>query len=787
MQVSKTWLQTFFNQSLDQIDIENILTMAGLEVDEVRSFDNLSDLVVVAEVVSVEKHPDADRLNVCQVNAGQSEHLQIVCGAPNVRAGLMVPCALVGAKLADFEIKKAKLRGVDSHGMLCSAKEIGLSQEADGLLELNQDMMVGTTIKQALSLDDTVYTLSLTPNRADCLSILGVAREVASLSKIPMKTQIPPAVTSKGKCEQKIEINDQASCPRYCGRQIRGVNNNQKLPDFIIQSLERSGIGSISPIVDITNYVLMELGQPLHAFDQHKLQGQIQVRSANKKEKITLLNEQEVELSDKDLVIADEKGPIALAGIMGGLDSAIDQTTTDVFLESAFFNPEVIAGRARSFGLSTDSSHRFERGVDYANTAHALDRATELIIEYCGGVASDLIDVQSNLPTRDTITLNASKVSKVLGLSLDEKIIENAIKSLQMTYKQTKPGIFEVTPPSYRFDLKIEADLIEEVIRLYGYDNIESILPDQKAEMLELPDSQIDINETKNKMANLGYTEVVTYSFIDKDLEQQLHENKNLIELDNPIASQMNVMRSKLWASHLEVLNYNINRGQSQVRIFEIAPTYHKQNNTIFEQTMVSGLAYGSSMPEQWKSKNEKNNLFNIKGDIEIISSNLLGYEMPSKGVPGALHPGQTALIKLNGEAVGWLGHLHPLWQQKYDLTEPTFIFEFRLDALQKRGLNDIELPSKLIPVRRDIAVIVDQEVPVQDMIRAVNGAKIGRVIEFTPFDVYQGQGIDKNKKSIAFLILMQDTYKTLEDSDVTKIVDQVLEILQSKFSATLR
>ena len=787
MQVSKTWLQTFFNQSLDQIDIENILTMAGLEVDEVRSFDNLSDLVVVAEVVSVEKHPDADRLNVCQVNAGQSKHLQIVCGAPNVRSGLKVPCALVGAKLADFEIKKAKLRGVDSHGMLCSAKEIGLSQEADGLLELNQDTMVGTTIKQALSLDDTVYTLSLTPNRADCLSILGVAREVASLSKIPMKTQNPPAVTSKGKCEQKIEITDQASCPRYCGRQIRGVNNNQKLPDFIIQSLERSGIGSISPIVDITNYVLMELGQPLHAFDQHKLQGQIQVRSANKKEKITLLNEQEVELSDKDLVIADEKGPIALAGIMGGLDSAIDQTTTDVFLESAFFNPEVIAGRARSFGLSTDSSHRFERGVDYANTAHALDRATELIIEYCGGVASDLIDVQSNLPTRDTITLNASKVSKVLGLSLDEKIIENAIKSLQMTYKQTKPGIFEVTPPSYRFDLKIEADLIEEVIRLYGYDNIESILPDQKAEMLELPDSQNDINETKNKMANLGYTEVVTYSFIDKDLEQQLHENKNLIELDNPIATQMNVMRSKLWASHLEVLNYNINRGQSQVRIFEIAPTYHKQNNTIFEQTMVSGLAYGSSMPEQWKSKNEKNNFFNIKGDIEIITSNLLGYEMPSKGVPGALHPGQTALITLNGEAVGWLGHLHPVWQQKYDLTEPTFIFEFRLDALQNRSLNDIELPSKLIPVRRDIAVIVDQELLVQDMVSAVNEAKISRLIEFAPFDLYQGQGIDKNKKSIAFLILMQDTYKTLEDSDVTKIVDQVLEILQSKFSATLR
>jgi len=787
MQVSKTWLQTFFNQSLDQIDIENILTMAGLEVDEVKSFDNLSDLVVVAEVVSVEKHPDADRLNVCQVNAGQSKHLQIVCGAPNVRSGLKVPCALVGAKLADFEIKKAKLRGVDSHGMLCSAKEIGLSQEADGLLELNQDTMVGTTIKQALSLDDTVYTLSLTPNRADCLSILGVAREVASLSKIPMKTQNPPAVTSKGKCEQKIEITDQASCPRYCGRQIRGVNNNQKLPDFIIQSLERSGIGLISPIVDITNYVLMELGQPLHAFDQHKLQGQIQVRRANKKEKITLLNEQEVELSDKDLVIADEKGPIALAGIMGGLDSAIDASTTDVFLESAFFSPEVIAGRARSFGLSTDSSHRFERGVDYANTAYALDRATELIIEYCGGVASELIDVQSDLPTRDTIKLNASKVSKVLGLSLDEKIIENAIKSLQMTYKQTKPGMFEVTPPSYRFDLKIEADLIEEVIRLYGYDNIESILPDQKAEMLEVSDSQIDINETKNKMANLGYTEVVTYSFIDKDLEQELHENKNLIELNNPIASQMNVMRSKLWASHLEVLNYNINRGQSQVRIFEIAPTYHKQNNTIFEQTMVSGLAYGSSMPEQWKYKNEENNFFNIKGDIEIITSNLLGYEMPSKGVPGALHPGQTALITLNGEAVGWLGHLHPVWQQKYDLTEPTFIFEFRLDALQNRSLNDIELPSKLIPVRRDIAVIVDQELLVQDMVSAVNEAKISRLIEFAPFDLYQGQGIDKNKKSIAFLILMQDTYKTLEDSDVTKIVDQVLKILQSKFSATLR
>jgi len=787
MQFSKTWLQTFFAKSLDDYDLSYLLTMAGLEVDEVLNLDTLSDQIIVGEIVGIEKHPNADKLNICEVNIGQKNSLQIVCGAPNARKGIKIPCALVGAKLPEFEIKKAKLRGVDSFGMLCSAREIGLqSDENDGLYELSQNLEVGLTIKEALSLTDKVYTLSITPNRGDCLSMLGIAREISAQTKLNVNNMTVPETSHKFNNSQKVLIEEKNACPRYCGIQIKNINNTGKLPQWMISYLERGGIGSINPVVDITNFVMLEQGQPLHAFDQKKINGDIYVRRAKKGESLMLLNEQKIDFMGPELLIADNDGPLALAGIIGGIESSITPETSEVFLESAFFQPEEIAGRARSFALNTDSSHRFERGVDYNNTLRAIHRAVNLIEEFCGGEHSDAIDLVDKLPTRNLIKLRLTKINKILGIDIKELEVEDILKRLNLSFSK-KEDHFEVTAPSYRFDLNIEADLIEEVIRLFGYNNIPAITPQSTSSITKTSAINKNLDEIKLHFSNLGYNEVVTYSFIDKESEEKLHENKTIIELNNPIASQMNSMRSKLWASHLETLTYNVNRSQSQVRIFEIASTYHKHNNEIVEEQMVSGLAYGSKYPEQWSEEKKSINFFNIKGDIELISCNLLDILSPKSSIPTALHPGQTGEIFREGNHVGWLGQLHPAWQQKYSLDDKAYLFEFKINSINKSEFNAIELPSKLTPIRRDISVLIDKNIPVASVTDEVKSQAIKWLVDFYPFDIYEGKGIENNKKSIAFLILMQDTYKTLEDNDVNKIVDQVLNILQSKFSATLR
>jgi phenylalanyl-tRNA synthetase beta chain len=786
MQVSKLWLQDYFKESIDSIDLERILTMAGLEVDDIQNFSDLSDLIVVGEILSMEKHPDADRLNVCQVSIGTDTPLQIVCGAPNARVGIKVPCATVGTKLPEFEIKKAKLRGVESNGMLCSAKEIGLSQEAEGLYELSSVVRVGETIKEALSLNDTIYTLSLTPNRADCLSVMGVAREISALSGVPLNINPIKQAESNFISTQKVVVEDKVACPRYCGLEIKGIDNTIKLPETILARLESGGIKSINPVVDIANYVLLEMGQPLHAFDHKKINGPIVIRKAKTSESLVLLNDQEIKFSGMELIISDESGPLALAGIMGGQSSSVDVNTSDIFLESAFFDPANISGHARSFGLSTDSSHRFERGVDYRNTHNALQRTTELIVKYCGGECSDTIDIIAELPNRNSIPLRVQRVSDILGVSVATSEIQNILERLYFDVK--KEGVnFLVTPPSYRFDIAIEEDLIEEVIRLYGYDNIPSIPPVMHSSMLRSPQLERTTYAIKSAFANYGYNEAITYSFIDKEVEATLHENSNSIELQNPIASQMNVMRSKLWGSHLEVLNYNINRGQSQLRLFEIAPVYQKNKSSFTETIMVSGLVYGEHTQEQWSEKSRQINFYDIKGDIQGISINNIEFNAPKNAIPKALHPGQAAELYQNGNSVGWLGRLHPAWQQHYELTGNTFIFEILLDSLIQRPEKKIDIPSKFNPVRRDIAVVVDQDISAGDMIDKVKSESIPRLIEFYPFDLYEGKGIEEGKKSVAFLILIQDTYKTLEEQEVNNIVDRILKLLQNKFGATLR
>ena len=786
MKFSKLWLQEFFDQSIDKINLDEVLTMAGLEVDDIEDLSKLSNLLVVGEIISIEKHPDADRLNVCQVSVGLEKPIQIVCGAPNARIGIKVPCALVGAKLPDFEIKKAKLRGVESNGMLCSAKELRVSDESEGLYELDIDKKVGQLIIDALSLNDVIYTLSLTPNRADCLSMLGIAREVSALSGLPLKDVKNQLVTESFTLDQKVKIFEKNSCPKYCGIQIKNINNKITLPIWMEQYLERSGINTINPVVDITNYVLLELGQPLHAYDQLKIGREISVRRAKRGESLQLLNHQNIEFEGVELIISDEKEPLALAGIMGGDSSSVSSDTREIFIESAYFDPIDIAGRARSFGLNTDSSHRFERGVDFKSTLSALQRATSLIIKICGGECSNILDVEHSLPKRETIQLRTKKVSDIMGVALKDDDIKSVLDRLDLTYSE-HVGRFSITPPSFRFDLSIEEDLVEEVIRIHGYNNIPAINPISQSEMLTSPNNKKSIYSIKSSLANLGYNEVISYSFIDKEVEQNLHANSDLIELQNPIASQMNVMRSKMWGSHIETLIYNLNRGHNQIRIFEVAPVYQKMESNFKETLMLSGLVYGGYTPEQWADDKREVNFYDIKGDIEKISCNTLSINTPKNNVPIAFHPGQAAELIMDRALVGWVGQLHPAWQQKYELPGKTYVFELSMETLVNLPDVDIKLPTKFPPVRRDISVVVDLDIKVGDMVKAVKSQEIKRVIDFYPFDQYEGKGIEDNKKSIAFLILMQDTYKTLEEDEVSKIVNQALDILKNKFKAKLR
>ena len=786
MQFSKLWLQEFFDSSLDDIDLAQTLTIAGIEVEEIQDLSGLSDQIVVGEIVSMEKHPDADRLNVCQVDVGSKELLQIVCGAPNARQGIKIPCAKVGAQLPGFDIKKAKLRGVESFGMLCSAKELGLSQESDGLYELKSDLMLGQPVVDALALNDSIYHLSITPNRADCLSMKGIAREVEALSDLTLKkftseyNQIPSSNT------QEIIVEDATLCPRYVGLHIQGVDNKKKLPEFMTHYLERGGISSINPVVDITNYVLLETGQPLHAFDKDKIHGNVSVRKAIKDESLMMINHQEIIFSGEELVIADQSGPLALAGIMGGLLSSSQEGTTNIFLESAYFDPAAISGRARSFSLNTDSSHRFERGVDFGSTLNAAQYAASLIIKYCGGSISASVDITGNLPQRSAISLRTKRVADIMGMEISDTEIKAILAKLQFEFTYEK-GIFTVNPPTYRFDMCIEEDLVEEVIRLYGYDNIPALIPSTEALMLPVDSRKKDLKITKDTLVNLGYNEVISYSFIGKVVEEGLHDNKNPIKLKNPIASHLDVMRSRIWGSHIDALVYNLNRSQKNIRIFEVASVYQEREGTYTETKVLSGLVYGDQVPEQWGEKNKEINFFDIKGDIESISSNTLTFNKPKKAIPSAFHPGKVAEIIMNGNHIGWLGQLHPSWQQQYEIPKKTYLFEIDIEKLSQTTHNPYTIPSKFIPIRRDVSLVMNKDVVVGEAIEAVYGMKISNLIEFQPFDIYEGEGVEKDKKSIAFLILIQDTYKTLEDTDIAKVVDQVVAVMEGKYNAKLR
>ncbi len=787
MQFSENWLRSLVNTDLDSQSLSHALTMAGLEVEEMQAVAAPFTQVVVAKILSVEKHPDADRLQVCQVDVGLEEPLQIVCGATNARAGLIAPCALVGAELPGISIKQAKVRGVESFGMMCSSKELGITEEATGLLELPEIAKIGLDIRGYLELNDHSFTIKLTPNRADCLSVTGIARDVAAITGAQTKftTYTTASVTyAQSKVVTVIEKN---ACPRYCGRLIAGVNAKTHSPDWMIRRLERSGVRSISAVVDITNYVLLELGQPMHAFDASKLKGDIEVRFAKVGESLMLLNDQTVTLKADDLVIADANGPLALAGIMGGSASAVTNATTEVFLESAFFAPSAIAGKARRLGLSTDSSYRFERGVDFGNTRNALEYATQLIQDICGGTqevkAGQVTEQIATLPERKLVTLRLTRLNSVLGISFTSAKVAQLLAQLNFVFT-TAGDIFTVTPPSYRFDIAIEEDLIEEVARLHGYEHIPATAPVARLKMLPAPESVLHQNKLRDTLVTTGYQEVVTYSFVDESWERDLLGNSAPIMLKNPIASNLSVMRTSLWGGLLDVLVYNLNRKQERAALFEIGAIY-QTNATGFTETLkISGLFYGSAMPEQWAGDAKDVDFFDVKAHVQSLVGAQVSFE---KAEHITLHPGQAAKVLNAGKPVGWLGKLHPKWQQYYGLPKNTYLFELDVDAILNRPLAQYQEVSKLLPIRRDLAIVVDENIALQTILSAINLANIQLINQVQLFDLYQGKGIAENKKSLALSILMHDTQKSLTDNDADTTVTILLQLLQNNFGAELR
>jgi len=784
MKFSYAWLNQLFANKLNLNELADGLTMAGLEIESIHNPGESLQNIVVGEIVSIEKHPDADRLNVCQVDVG-SEKLQIVCGAPNARAGIKVPCALIGTKFQEFTIKKSKLRGVESFGMCCSAKEIGLSEEADGLMELSFNLTNGEPIAKALNLNDSVIEVSLTPNRADCLSILGIAREVRSIKGLTFDMPKINQITSSDKCKVTPNVINTEACPVYSYASISQLNNLAQLPDEIIHRLDSADIKSINPVVDLVNYVMLETGQPMHAFDLNKIKGNVVVRNATKQEKMTLLNDQTIEVIENDLVIADDNGPLALAGVMGGFESSVETNTTDIFIESAFFTPLSMAGKARSYGLNTDSSHRFERGVDFSKTELALTRVINLINEHCGGHTSQVSSVSHDLPQRNPIQLRPSKVTRILGRDVSQDEVVKILNNLDLPFT-LDDGVFTVTPPAYRFDLEIEEDLVEEVIRVAGYDNIGAMNPKMMLNPRSSKDRYSDVRKIRYTMSDLGYSELVSYSFIDEAMESTLHGNDTLIKLENPITENMNTMRSRLWSSHIDALKFNTNRGRTQIKFFEIANKFTQDNSNFSEEQVLSGLVSGEAIPKNWIEKNRAHDFYDVKSDLEQLLGDGITMKQSAESIT-AFHPGQSADIFRDNKKIGYLGKLHPSLQKQLDVDQEVYLFEIGLNQLPE---NDFKLNTEIlksVPLQRDIAVIVDEDVVAGDVVDVVIKRNINFIKDFRIFDVYQGQGIAEGKKSLAFLILMQDTYKTLEEKDVEKSVTEVINLLKKEFNAELR
>ncbi|OJK07270.1 phenylalanine--tRNA ligase subunit beta [Acinetobacter baumannii] len=791
MKISENWLRTWVNPAIDSDTLSDQLTMLGLEVDELAPVAKPFTGVVVGEVLTVEQHPDADRLRVTTVNIGSGEPLQIVCGAPNVRAGMKAPVATIGAILpGDFKIKKGKLRGVESQGMLCGASEIDLEDKIDGLLELPADAPVGVNIREYLKLDDNVIDISITPNRGDCFSIRGIAREVAVINQLQMNEPEIKSVDATITDEKKIVINTDGA-PRYLGRVIKNVNVKASTPEWMEQALARSGIRTHSILVDVTNYVLMELGQPMHAFDLAKIEGTVHVRQAQPQEKLQLLNDQEVELQDDVMVIADDQKALAIAGIMGGLASSVTDDTTDIFLESAFFAPLAIAGRARRFGLHTDSSQRYERGVDFELPLIAMNRASQLIQELAGGEFGPITVVEKSdlLPKREAIELKQAQVDQLLGYKVAAEFITDALTRLGCEVTVKADGEWSVVPPSHRYDMAIYQDLIEEVARIDGYDNIQISLPSMDVQLAKYQD-RFEIAQLRQTVVTLGYQEAISFSFADAKLEKQLNPQVSPLMLANPISSDLAAMRSTLLSSLIPCVQYNLNRQQSRVRFFELGLRFDYQNaNSIQDLKQIPTLALvavGSREPESWHAKPQPMDFFDFKGEVEeILAAGRVKVEYVRSERPW-LHPGQSAEILVDGQSIGYLGRLHPSLENELDLST-TWVAELDQAAVLQSYVSNFTELSRFPSVRRDIALLISDNINVRDIQQLIEKTG-GELLDSTwLFDVYTGQGVEEGKRSLAFALLWQHPSRTLEDAEIKSGMDNIIQVLENTYQATLR
>ncbi len=790
MQISEAWLRELVNPAIATDELIEQLTMAGLEVDSVKPAAAEFSKIVVGEILTIEKHPDADKLNICKVEVGENEPLQIVCGANNVRVGLKIPTALIGAVLpGNFKIKKSKLRGVLSFGMLCSEKELGLADSADGLMALANDAPVGKDMRDYLNLDDNIIELDLTPNRADCLSVEGVAREVAVLNKMDFQPITFENVPIAHQETLAIKLDAPESCPRYLGRLIKGVNPKANVPLWMQERLRRAGLRSLGILIDVTNYVLLELGQPLHAFDAEKLTGSITVRLSHQGEEIALLNEQIIKLDGEALVIADDKQAVALAGIMGGSETAVDDKTQNVFLECAFFTPTAIAGKARKFGLHTDSSHRFERGVDPFLQQRAIERATQLIVDIAGGSAGVINEVthQNTLPTRPAVTLRKNRIKKMLGIEIAETEVTAIFQRLGMTV-ETQADRWKITPTGARFDIAIEADLIEEIARIYGYNNLPNSRLLMRAELGQAPEALLPLEQAQDLLVAKGYQEAITYSFVDEEIQQLIVPNDKVIRLKNPISSDLSVMRSTLWGGLLRAALYNTNRQQNRVRLFETGLSFVEIEGKTIQTKRLSGLALGSVQAEQWGEKSRKVDFFDVKSDLEALFSlsNLkIDFTVEQHT---ALHPGQSAkLSNEQGEFIGWMGMLHPTLEKKLGFETQVFLFELALEKICDKTIPSFSSLSKFPSVRRDMAILVDEKITAKQITQCIAQCQQAAITEIHLFDIYRGQGVETGYKSVALSLQLQDSAQTLAEIEIDAIFSNVLTILTEKIGAKLR
>ncbi|AZC23839.1 phenylalanine--tRNA ligase subunit beta [Pseudomonas sessilinigenes] len=791
MKFSEQWLRGWVSPQVTRDELVARLSMAGLEVDSVTPAAGDFSGVVVGEVLSTEQHPDADKLRVCQVSNG-AETFQVVCGAPNVRPGLKVPFAMIGAQLpGDFKIKKAKLRGVESNGMLCSQAELQIGEGNDGLMELPADAPVGEDIRAYLSLDDASIEVDLTPNRGDCLSLAGIAREVGALYAAKVQRPEVKAVPAVHDEVRPVDVLAPAACPRYLGRVIRNVDLSKPTPLWMVERLRRAEVRSIDAAVDITNYVMLELGQPLHAFDLAEINGGIRVRMAEEGEKLVLLDGQEVALRSDTLVIADHTRALAIAGVMGGEHSGVTTKTRDVFLESAFFDQIAVAGKARSYGLHTDASHRYERGVDWQLAREAMERATGLLLEITGGEAGPIIETVSeqHLPLVAPVTLRAERISQMLGMELEGSEVERLLTALGLTVAADGAGQWRVDVPSHRFDISLEVDLIEELARLYGYNRLPVRYPQARLAPQAKAEAQGDLPALRRLLVARGYQEAITYSFIDPKMFELFSPGVEPLLLANPISADMAAMRSSLWPGLVKALQHNLNRQQDRVRMFESGLRFVGQLEGLKQQQMLAGIVCGTRLPEGWAQGRDGVDFFDVKADVEAVLG-FAGALDVFTFVPGkhpALHPGQTARIERDGREVGFLGAIHPELAKQLGLDRPVFVFELVLSEVAQGRLPKFHELSRFPEVRRDLALLADRDVAASAVLEVIRENAGEWLTDLRLFDVYQGKGIDPHRKSLAVGLTWQHPSRTLNDDEVNSATQNILTSLEQRLNATLR